>query len=725
MKHIILLLWSLAAVVMAHAQPPQFQLSVRHDACGSGTGRVSATINSANPPLIAEWSTGVVTSGDTLDLEIVGLYAGVYSLTLTDNEGNSTTEDAEVLDMPGLQYQFNDQTITTCNASCGWRWYPLNVWQPSGVPPYTVEVGPPPATAAIYGNGQELNVGNLCPGQTYTVTLTDSNGCSQEWDIESTTISQPQLISQTITASCISGNNGSMELIYDVPTLFYISQWQGGSNAVVTYEAPNLVIVGNMAPGEYISHAFNAEYTFCYDTMFHTMPGTTTNCGFINGTLHADLNGDCTLDGGDVPLPYRMVDIQPGSQPAFTNAQGEYVKGVAYGTYTVGHTSEGFATICPEDPPVSVEVDIVNNTATVDFALVSLLGPDVGIQLWASPHAPGFMAQYQVHVTNTGPHPQTDITVELTYDPVLSELLVDPPAQQSQPGTVQWSIPSLEPFGVVQCSLYVEVPADPDLLGTTMTATVTLTAPLPDADPANDEDVVSVVVTGAYDPNDKQARTSSGLSDDLYLLDDDAHIDYTVRFQNTGSAPAEHVYILDTISPSFDLLSFQILATSHAFTASLLDDRVMRFDFPAIMLPDSASDPLGSQGFVRYRIRPKDPQPGAVLANAADIFFDFNPPIRTNTSELIVDLSTSVGSSAPEGPVVFPNPAQDLVMFRGMHTGRHLVEVLGMDGRSFLRRTIQGPDGMLSVASLAPGTYLLRAIAADGSVSAHRFVVAR
>lgn len=166
-------------------------------------------------------------------------------------------------------------------------------------------------------------------------------------------------------------------------------------------------------------------------------------------------------------------------------------------------------------------------------------------------------------------------------------------------------------------------------------------------------------------PNDKQARTSSGTSDADYFLDADTHIDYTIRFQNTGNAAATYVYITDTIAPAFDLLSFQILATSHAFTASLLDDRVMRFDFPAIMLPDSASDPLGSQGFIRYRIRPKDPQLGDVLANAADIFFDFNPPIRTNTSELVVALPTTVETHKADRPLMLPNPAQDLVMLKG------------------------------------------------------------
>lgn len=37
------------------------------------------------PPLTAEWSTGATSTGDSLQMELTGLYAGTYSLTLTDD----------------------------------------------------------------------------------------------------------------------------------------------------------------------------------------------------------------------------------------------------------------------------------------------------------------------------------------------------------------------------------------------------------------------------------------------------------------------------------------------------------------------------------------------------------------------------------------------------------------------------------------------------------------
>ncbi|MCB0781241.1 MAG: hypothetical protein KDC03_17235, partial [Flavobacteriales bacterium] len=58
----------------------------------------------------------------------------------------------------------------------------------------------------------------------------------------------------------------------------------------------------------------------------------------------------------------------------------------------------------------------------------------------------------------------------------------------------------------------------------------------------------------------------------------------------------------------------------------------LSFLFERINLPDSASDPSGSQGFVTFLV---DHLPGiaegAEVTNTASIYFDANPAIVTNT----------------------------------------------------------------------------------------------
>jgi uncharacterized repeat protein (TIGR01451 family) len=136
----------------------------------------------------------------------------------------------------------------------------------------------------------------------------------------------------------------------------------------------------------------------------------------------------------------------------------------------------------------------------------------------------------------------------------------------------------------------------------------------------------------AYDPNDKQA-TPVGYAEPHFILPDE-EMEYKIRFQNTGNAPAEYVIITDTLDVNtLDISSFQPVISSHNVSTSLLPNGLVTFTFNNINLPDSASDPLGSEGFVVYRIRPRlDISPGTEINNTAYIYFEQNPPIITNTT---------------------------------------------------------------------------------------------
>jgi hypothetical protein len=139
-------------------------------------------------------------------------------------------------------------------------------------------------------------------------------------------------------------------------------------------------------------------------------------------------------------------------------------------------------------------------------------------------------------------------------------------------------------------------------------------------------------VTCAYDPNDKQA-IPVGYADQHFILGNE-EIEYKIRFQNTGNAPAFDVVIEDQIDiTKLDLGTIEPVIASHSCSTIIQPDGLVKFVFNNIMLPDSASDEPGSQGYVIFRIRPVEGLlPGDVIENTAGIFFDENPPIITNTT---------------------------------------------------------------------------------------------
>lgn len=111
-------------------------------------------------------------------------------------------------------------------------------------------------------------------------------------------------------------------------------------------------------------------------------------------------------------------------------------------------------------------------------------------------------------------------------------------------------------------------------------------------------------------------------------------MEYLIRFQNTGNAPAQSITIRDTLDTNLDLSTFQMMANSHSVITTIDENsREISFYFPDIQLPDSTCCEEDSHGLVSFKIRPyPDLAAGTEINNTSYIFFDNNPPIITNTT---------------------------------------------------------------------------------------------
>jgi len=100
---------------------------------------------------------------------------------------------------------------------------------------------------------------------------------------------------------------------------------------------------------------------------------------------------------------------------------------------------------------------------------------------------------------------------------------------------------------------------------------------------------------------------------------------------------------------------------------------------------------------------------GTVIANVANIYFDYNEPVITEPSVLVAEFSTGVGNAAPTGIQVFPNPATDLVQVVLPAAASREVAVQAADGRPVrLVARLHARGLELDVAGLAPGLYVVR-----------------
>ena len=135
----------------------------------------------------------------------------------------------------------------------------------------------------------------------------------------------------------------------------------------------------------------------------------------------------------------------------------------------------------------------------------------------------------------------------------------------------------------------------------------------------------------SYDPNLKSS-SPAGIGT-LHKIARDIPLEYTIEFQNTGTGPASKVVLIDAIDVSkLQINTLNMEMASHAYRLDVLGGNVLRWTFDPIYLPDSGLDEAASHGFVKFTMMPVSGLPDLTrINNYADIYFDYNSPVRTNT----------------------------------------------------------------------------------------------
>jgi hypothetical protein len=557
----------------------------------------------------------------------------------------------------------------------------------------------------------------LCNG-TQEISITDANGCpgTVTFNVPSSSLGYPNV--GTITPSCATEANGTITVDYFGMGQAWFRVVGGSIDSVYVLPDVPYVITG-LPAGIYdvmywdiFTPPLYGQLVYCTGSTEAVVGEIPAPCGGVSGRVFHDAAQDCEFNNNDIPLPNRVLTIGPDEVYAITDGDGYYSLALPLGSYTLLQPLNDVEQLCPPDVPVPFTLTDLLPSAVIDLADSSTVPHDIEILLWSSAARPGFPTAVTLHVRNNSAYPSGSLSIDLQYD----QLLTDP-----SPANAQWSVSSLAPYGHQSFQFQALVPADINLLGSILTYTATVTNTANEPDLTNNTAIISQTITGSYDPNDKLGTTNGSVSNSYYFLAEDEWIDYTIRFQNTGTDTAFTVVIRDTLDLLQDIPSLDILGSSHPFTASFEEGRTLAFTFNDILLPDSTTDLLGSQGFISYRIRPvPNIIVGDVIENTAGIYFDFNPPIITNTTSHVVEISTQVVDLELPAISVYPNPANETLVIRmpeGM-TGIS-AEVFSTDGRLLSISSERSMNTFtIDIGALSKGAYFVKVQHADGTSTA-------
>jgi uncharacterized repeat protein (TIGR01451 family) len=353
--------------------------------------------------------------------------------------------------------------------------------------------------------------------------------------------------------------------------------------------------------------------------------------------IHTTQFVDQNLNGiKDIDEPWSDLTLQSGKS-------GNVKRKVPVNGETLFEVDTGMYVTKPILPNSYYNVDPSTDTSvftnyfqndSVVFRLLPVAGNrDINISIVPiSVVRPGFSVSYELICRNSGTDTVPAGQVLFKSDSRINFLASVPPADAGNGDTLKWNYSDFKPFDTIRIYIDMQVQPPPFVnIGDTVNSIAFISPVEGDITPSDDTAFLRQRIQGSYDPNDKSENFEGNISQQQII--NGAYINYLVRFQNTGTDTAFNITVRDTLDSKLDWSSLEIIEASHPYHVQLNEQNIITWNFTNIRLVDSTHNEPASHGFIAFRIKPQSYlNNGDIIENAASIYFDFNLPVKTNTT---------------------------------------------------------------------------------------------
>jgi len=447
-------------------------------------------------------------------------------------------------------------------------------------------------------------------------------------------------------------------------------------------------------------------------------------CSFTPGGIFYTINGNTKFDSNnngcdvlDSGKAFQNILVSTGTSNAnfISNSTGIHFIPLTAGNHIITPVLENPTYFNVSPSTLSVNFPTQTSPLTQNFCL-SANGTHNDLEVVIIPitaAAPGFNAKYKIIYKNKGTTTQSG-TLVYNFDDNLMNFLSSTLAPNSQStGVLNWNFANLLPFETREITLTftLNTPTQtPPLNGGHILNYTTQINGSTDETPVDNTFALNQTVVNSFDPNDKTCLEGATITQ--AKVGDYVH--YLIRFENTGTANAQNIVVKDMIDTSkFDINTLQALHGSHSFVTRITNPNTVEFIFENIQLPfaDATND-----GYIAFKIKTKSTLTlGQSFNNTANIYFDYNFPIVTNTYTTTVQniLGTSEINNDQSEISIYPNPVKDILFIKSKEKIIK-VEIFDSAGRILNSRSLNGDS--INVSELSKGNYMIKLITKDQSV---------
>ncbi|MEA1898950.1 MAG: gliding motility-associated C-terminal domain-containing protein, partial [Bacteroidota bacterium] len=322
---------------------------------GGNDGSINITVGGGVTPYTYVWST---TDGSGLvitDEDQIGLTAGTYDVTVTDANSAIISDSYTVTEPAAIQITSESSTNITCNGE-GDGTVTMIATGGTGVLTYTLSPGGSSNTTGLFIN---------LSADTYTVSVTDVNGCGPALSGNLLVSEPPELIITNNSSTDITCNGANDGMI--------IVNATGGNGTLIYTLTPGAIsnndgVFTNLSQNTYtvsVTDDNNCGPVITPEmTIIEPAQITITGSSSTNINCYGADNGSITITaaGGTGSLVYT---ISPGD---FSNGTGEF-SGLVPGIYTVGVTDANNCNSVQSSPITLTEPPaiIINSESATDI----------------------------------------------------------------------------------------------------------------------------------------------------------------------------------------------------------------------------------------------------------------------------------------------------------------------------------------------------------------------
>ena len=678
--------------------------------CGVCDGSIYTTVLGKHP--VNFWFQGMTDDcfNGSSDSVISNLCAGTYTVQVN----NSICSAVKTITITTPFSNLSIKVLEMPPPDCG-----LN----SGIAAVTSITNGIPSFTYKWSNNQTDSLIDSLAAGSYTVTIMDAQcGVAQK----RVDVTLAPIIKTTVKGSCVGFSSGQASVFVT-----------GGNGPYVFYWAPS----GQSGPTIYGVGA--GTYTVSViDQCGRSTTGSTvvvqdTCSNYIRGNIYKDSISNCYMDLNEKRLKYFIISASKPSGTSYygySDSTGSYFVNLDTGSYTVkARPPYPYAnTICPVSKKYNVYMNNPNDSVWgVDFGMDVKAVNDLGVHITNIGTMPGSINTYAFKYCNMGSTTQ-DVIVTFTHDSLLKFIDATPAETSYLYPVITWNFQDVKPGDckIVKFNYWLPAIDSGGYLGRILQSCAQITPILNDSFPSNNTECLSYPIVGSYDPNYKEVfPVGLGLTGDI--VREDSILTYTIHFQNTGTDTAIKIIIRDTLSQFLQVESVVPGAASHPYVFDISGRGVLKWTFNNIMLPDSNTNEPASNGALTYTIHLKKSLiAGTQIKNKAEIYFDFNPPIVTNTTlNTIVDRLSAVKTYSYDSGFVtaYPNPFNEQVTFiidRVNDNEKYVLEVYDILGKQVKVITgITSKQFTMSKENLQPGAYIYKIFANNKLVNAGKLLL--